>query len=60
MKDAVMSDQDFSELTCKFNKAKIVIHNIPDYNHLDYVWSETAHEDVYGHIIEIVNKYDQK
>jgi len=34
-------------------------HNIEDYNHLDYVWSGTAHLDVYPQIVDIFDKADQ-
>jgi hypothetical protein len=53
LKDAVMSDRDFLELIQRFDQGKIFTYDLPDYNHLDYVWSETAHKDLYEHILEI-------
>lgn len=55
-KDAVMNDKDFRTLVSQFHEDRIFTYELPDYNHLDYVWSETAHHDLYGHISEIVEK----
>lgn len=49
-KDAVMSDKDFTNLVGEFNCQKIFTYDVADYNHLDYVWSETAYKDLYEHI----------
>lgn len=56
LKDAVMNDIDFKRLVDKFGEERISTYEIPDYNHLDYVWSESAHHDIYGLISEIVEK----
>lgn len=56
MKDAVMNEVDFNLLIDKFGEDRVHTYQIPDYNHLDYVWSESAHHDIYGLISEIVEK----
>jgi pimeloyl-ACP methyl ester carboxylesterase len=53
MKDAVMNETDFAGLVGHFHPDRVHTYELHDYNHLDYVWSETAHQDFYGRIIEI-------
>jgi hypothetical protein len=53
-KDTVMNEKDFSHLVAQFHPQRIHTYEVADYNHLDYVWSETAHQDLYGHIVDIV------
>lgn len=48
MKDAVMNETDFAHLVGRFHQEKIKSYEVEDYNHLDYVWSESAHNDLYG------------
>lgn len=50
-----MSDRDLTELVAKFDDKKISVSNIPDYNHLDYLWSKSAKEDVYENLVEIID-----
>lgn len=51
-----MNEVDFNRLVDKFGEDRISTYEIPDYNHLDYVWSESAHHDIYGLISEIVER----
>lgn len=59
-KDAVMNDTDFKHLVGHFHPKRVHTYEVQDYNHLDYVWSETAHHDLYAHIAEIVGKAVKK
>ena len=34
--------------------------NIPIYGHMDFVWGENAHVDVYADIVDLLKKYAQK
>jgi len=38
------------------DKSKIYIKNLKDYNHLDYVWSDDAKEDIYLELISFLEK----
>jgi hypothetical protein len=49
--DSFMSKTDFSNLVSKFNPERVFARELHDYNHLDYVWSESAHHDLYDHIV---------
>lgn len=59
-KDAVMNDADFNRLVGQFHPKRVQTYEVHDYNHLDYVWSETAHHDLYGQIAEIVGNTIKK
>jgi hypothetical protein len=56
LSDTVMSDGDFTNLIGKFHPQRVFTHELLDYNHLDYVWSESAHLDLYGRILQIVEE----
>ena len=43
-----MNETDFAHLVGRFHVEKIKAYEVEDYNHLDYVWSESAHNDLYG------------
>ncbi len=49
-----MNGKDFEGLLERFDEKKIESFQLADYNHLDYVWSEGAHSDLYGQMIEII------
>ena len=57
MKDAVMNDEDFSELVARYQPQLIETYDVEDYHHLEYIWSETAHVDIYEKMREIVNQH---
>jgi hypothetical protein len=59
MKDAVISEENFNNLVSKFNPGKISTYELHDYHHLEYLWSQTAHNDVYPHIMKIVEENSQ-
>jgi hypothetical protein len=59
MKDAVMNEPDFHALVSKFDSGKLSTYEVVDYNHLDYVWSESAHHDLYSSIMEITHSHSQ-
>jgi hypothetical protein len=33
-------------------------HTIEDYNHLDYLWSGTAHRDVYAQVVAVFDQIE--
>lgn len=57
MKDAVMNDEDFSELVARYQPQLIETYDVEDYHHLEYIWSETAHNDIYERMRAIVDQH---
>jgi hypothetical protein len=55
----VIPQENFLQLVSKFNPEKITTYELPDYNHLEYLWSETAHQDVYPHLMKMVEECSQ-
>jgi hypothetical protein len=54
-----MNEPDFHALVSKFDSGKLSTYEVVDYNHLDYVWSESAHHDLYSSIMEITHSHSQ-
>jgi hypothetical protein len=50
LKDAVVSEKDYNKIVQFMNKDKFQTIELHDYAHLDYVWGEQAHEDIYTKI----------
>ncbi len=46
---------DFEHMMEIFKKCKITIKELTMYNHLDYLWSHTAHMDIYKDLVNFLN-----
>jgi pimeloyl-ACP methyl ester carboxylesterase len=56
-KDALLSATDVA-LSQAYLPNTASVHWVDDYSHLDYVWSTTAYEDIYCHILEFLSKHN--
>ena len=46
---------NFDLMIKTFKKAKMVIKDVHNYNHLDYLWSHKAHKDIYNDMLIFLN-----
>ncbi len=47
--------EEFEIMLKTFHSAKVTSVDLGQYNHLDYLWSKKAHEDIYKHILFFLN-----
>jgi hypothetical protein len=52
--DPYCNKEDFAFMTKVLMKAKKTVHKVSNYNHNDYLWSKSAHADIYEHIKEFL------
>ena len=54
--DPFSNSEDLNVLIKYMNKKYVKIRKMKDYNHLDFLWSEYAKDDIYSEIINVLNK----
>ena len=61
-KDWLADSLDVKILTDKLTTAKVpyTVHNLPDYEHLDFIWGINANTDVYDVIINDIISTERK
>ena len=61
-KDWLADPPDVKMLTDKLTAAKVsyTVHNLPTYEHLDFIWGINANSDVYEVIIDDIIKTERK
>ncbi len=47
--------QDFDYMIEIFKSCNKTVKNLSKYNHLDYLWSPTAHIDIYHDLVKFLN-----
>ena len=58
-KDPFSNFDDLNHLTKYLNEKYVPIKRMKNYNHMDFLWSEDAMEDIYKPIIKFL-KYDKR
>ena len=58
-KDPFSNFDDLNHLTKYLNEKYVTIKRMNNYNHMDFLWSEDAMEDIYKPIIKFL-KYDKR
>ena len=58
-KDPFSNFDDLNHLTKYLNEKYVTIKRMKNYNHMDFLWSEDAMEDIYKPIIKFL-KYDKR
>ncbi len=53
--DPYCRNEDFQLMVSTFRKAKITARYVGKYNHLDYLWGQHAHKDIYHHMLQFLN-----
>ena len=56
--DPFSNIEDLNHLTKYLNKKYVTIRRLNNYNHLDFLWSDDAKEDIYMQVVKDLN--DQK
>jgi len=56
--DALSLQQDIDETLSYFPEGAFQVLEIPDYGHLDYIWSDTAYIDVYPYVFEFIGLHE--
>lgn len=54
--DPFSNENDLKHLTDQLNKKYVTIRKMSNYNHLDFLWSEDAKDDIYKDIILFLQK----
>ena len=54
--DLFSNENDLKHLTDQLNKKYVTIRKMSNYNHLDFLWSEDAKDDIYKDIILFLQK----
>ena len=52
--DPYCNKEDFDYISQMLKSSKKTIHKVGKYNHNDYLWSKSAHEDIYKYIKEFL------
>lgn len=53
--DPYCNADDFDFMMKILVKSNKIIHKVNKYNHNDYIWSKSAHTDIYQHIKDFLN-----
>jgi hypothetical protein len=48
---------DFQNMMNIFTKSKVTIKELSNYNHLDYIWSPTARDDIYMDLVRFLQEH---
>jgi hypothetical protein len=54
-KDPFCPVEDFNYMITLFKSSKKTIKRLDNYNHVDYMWGQTAHKDIYYDILDFLN-----
>jgi predicted alpha/beta hydrolase len=53
--DPYCQRHDVENMLQIFTKSNITVKDLHNYNHLDYLWSKTAYDDIYRDLLKFLN-----
>lgn len=53
-KDIICDEKDIKNMVSLLPQSDLIVEEVKDYAHLDYVWAVDAHEKLYGKILKYI------